>query len=377
MGIFARWWILGLALLLSAGSLSGQGVRVLLDEGLHWKSNIFSDYTAMADLVNFVSLGFSDMKVTDSSVGSWQIVFGAENYFSNPSESNYLGKGYFKYRFKFSRSILDLDADLLYDKYPRFTTGRVVDNPAYSHLTALGRVVWRLDLSHTSLYLGYHLGGAVFPDYTLDNLAHTALLQLSHDFSLYTTVNAGVSFLYRSYSERYVLDTSATASGAAFYDAELEARLSLRHVFSVDTELTLAGVYRRVRSNGNFYFYGPNETTYDPLNPDRMLLDDFYSHDSIGSTVSLSHRIGTVKVILNAGHLYRLWTARPPFNAADEPQLGVREYDIVVSAGTTVEWRISDAVLFKIQGAYEWKDSNNFKQQTDGITAGCGVQIVF
>lgn len=352
------------------------GLNFMFEENFALNSNIFRENPAVFDLINRAGLTFSGQHPGKSLVHWWKFSARAENYLYNPSESNYLGFGFYKSRFKFPGSVLDFEAKLLYDYYPGMSQSSMIDNMAYSHLAWSGMLHYRLDFPNSSLHFEYLYSGALFPDYDLDNNAHSLGLLYSQDFSLFTTIDFKLDLLLKGYGERYLLDASGVAGNEAFMDSVLSLAVKLRHFFTPRFRMFLDLNYRRCTSNGNFYFYGPGESVL-VSDGDEVLLNNFYSYNYGQAKIRLEYALAAVELQLGMHYGFKYYIERPPFNEAGEVLPGDARQDSISGFSMGVKWHLGKTQLLQCALEYSRIASNSYSYDTDVVVVTAGTQIWF
>ena len=354
----------------------GTEMHLLLENTIRREDNIFFDATGYPDWINKASLTLSGQKPDRNGIFRWKAGFSAENYLERDEESSYPAELQLFYRYKTGSGALDMDLKLFYRSYPQISGSQAVDNAAYSHFLGAAGLVYRRDFPVSSFYLGYRYTGTVFPDYSLDSSAHSLSVRFSHDLSLFTTVEIKGSFVYRIYRERYQLDSSGTANGDIFFDTETAGGLSLKHFFGSETSVQIDAAFRRLYSNGNFYFYGPGETAL-VVDGDELLIYDFYSFTEAGVKLVFRQKLRNLTVTITGGYLYRKYDGRLAFTAADEPVAGLFEDWNILSAGLRTDWRILETLQLSLSAIYRKNRSSSYTRDTDSFSAGAGVRLWF
>jgi len=350
------------------------GAQILFNEQLIVNDNIFSDYTKVNDVINQFTLNIADNSIRKDSVFWWSLQGGAEHYFSNDTESNYLFSGFFKKRMKFSSSVFDLSGKAVYNLYPVLTKGNVIDNASYTQLLLQGNMHYRYDLDAASFHVYYSFTSASFPDYTLDNIGHSVTLHISFDPSLFTTIDFKSIYTVNNFSERYVMDGSGIATDEAFYENRLLFSLGIKHFFNPGFSIRVSAFYEDLAANGNFYFFGPNETVLI-LDLDELLINDFYSYSMYGLRLKLMKNINKLKVEMNLSYGKRSYSGRLPFDASDMYIAGSLEKENVLAAALKLILHMGESSRLFLYGKYEDTDSNNYKADAATMTVSGGIQF--
>ncbi|MCK5267428.1 MAG: hypothetical protein KAR07_04625 [Spirochaetes bacterium] len=351
-------------------------VNVLIDENITLNDNIFSDYTEVSDAVNKLSLIITKKSLSKTSIFWWSVNTIAENYLKNDTESNYVLSGFVKNRFKFTDSILDISGTILYDYYSSFTTGNVADNPAYSHLIGSFFTQYRYDFDKSSIYFAYALSKSFFQEYNLDSLTHRFSFLFSLDLSLFTTINFKALYAYTGYSERYVIDSSANATDTAFVDNLTGFEVGVKHFFNPGFFIKLSGFYELLKSNGNFYFYGPNETVL-VLDGDEEIFGNYYSYGYYGVRFEVSKDFDIFKVNMGLEYSDKKYDSKPAMNSSDMYIPATTEIDRFFSVSLDLKLHLSEKAEVYINGKYKIMDSNSYKSHTTALIVGAGTRIWF
>lgn len=256
----------------------------LLEIGYTFNGNIFEDSFSYADSIYKAAVTSRNrQRIAKTSIIRYDITAAYQSYSKYTTESNIRGAldaGFEKELGLFSFS---LKSYAEYLNYPNAGTYN------YLFLSAQPGILW-FPFEDTSVGLHYIYDNMVYPKYNLDYEGASGVeLKLSQDIAALTTLEITAQKTKKLYPERFVYDSTSTATNEKRYDDDLAGGLSLGRNFGKDIFVYVGHRHSQTDSNAN-------EVAFDSSvsQSSNTLIGDYYDlaaqKTSLGITAYLDEK---------------------------------------------------------------------------------------
>jgi hypothetical protein len=224
-----------------------------------------------------------------------------------------------------------------------------------------------------------------YPQYDLDHTNNGYQFKLAQDLG-----NSGgfldIYYIIEryDYSERFlyaIVLGSETATGTKRYDNINTIKANFSYdIISPHIKLLLNCQQQQLRSNGNYFDFGPNQTRYNnTIFGDEVIVEDYYSYDSAvyGGGLCLKTR-KSYKIDLNCSFKDTRYLGRLARDRNDQfITPGIKRHDQQTTLSAKAAFTLSKLLNINLSYSYEINDSNDYLNNYTNSIVSAGLSSWF
>ena len=291
-----------------------------------------------------------------------------KTYFSIKEENMVIPNGSLKWRMKGRDQVLDISlkgySEYLYND-KEYTFYQLSVNPQY-----------RYDFETLSLYLGAETGVIQYPNYAFDRYYLKGYAATAFDVTWKFSLDFKIGTEKEWFSDRYILDNSYNNTQEKMERTKLFAKGGFNWLLSPNLDITGWGLIEKEDSNGNYYYYGPEEDVLI-VDGDEALFPDYYTKTSWEAGMEINYHYDEGSFALAVSFAADNYATRYPLDNSGTPLLN--DSMRVERLGVQTVWKIflSEENSLSLHYQFQKKFSNDYYEEALIHNGGISLNILF